>query len=631
VTTQDQAPPAHSSATSSGGSADGRTATLGSPQVLREYALLADGERGALLGPRGDIAWMCAPRWDSAAVFAGLLGAPGHYDLTPTERYVWGGHYEDGSLIWRSRWMTDDGPVESREALALPADTTRLVLLRRVLADDVPASVHVVLDPRGDYGRHPLTALHRDDEGCWTGRIGDLRMRWRGGGDAVLVTADGGTRLELDLVVPSGRHHDLVLEIGPELPDRAPDPDLAWRETESRWHASVPPSSRLIGAAPRDAAQAAAVLRGMTSGSGAMVAAATTSLPERPGGRANFDYRYTWIRDQCYAGRAAALAGLDDLLDDAVRFLGARLLEDGPRLAPAYTIDGGPVPDEVHLGVPGYPGGGDRVGNRGGHQFQLDAFGELLLLLASAAERGRLDAEGWRAVETAVDAIEQRWTQPDAGVWELEDREWTHSRLVCVAGLRAVAATTGAGTSGGALGGGAGLAGRWSALADTILAHTARTSTHPSGRWQRAADDPRPDGALLLAAVRGAVPADDPRSRATLEAYLRELTSDGYAYRFRADERPLGDAEGAFLLCNFIAALACQQQGDALCARHFFERGRSACGPPGLLTEEFDVTQRQLRGNLPQAFVHALLLEASTVLAPLEAGPGSTIHRTEAR
>ncbi|MBV9832359.1 MAG: hypothetical protein JOZ82_12260, partial [Marmoricola sp.] len=400
MTTQDQATPAHSG----DDAGDGAAATLDSPHVLREYALLADRERGALIGPRGDVLWMCVPRWDSPAVFGRLLGAPGHYDVTPTARYVWGGHYEDDSLIWRSRWMTSDGPVESREALALPADPTRVVLLRRVLADDVPASVHVVLDPRAGYGHHPLTELHCDDEGCWTGRIGDLRMRWRGGGDAVPVTAEGGTRLELDLVVPPGRHHDLVLEIGTELPDRALDPDVAWRETETRWHASVPSSSPLIGAAPRDAAHAAAVLRGMTSGSGAMVAAATTSLPERPGGQANFDYRYAWIRDQCYAGRAAALAGLDDLLDDAVRFLGARLLDDGPELAPAYAVDGGPVPDETHLGVPGYPGGGDRIGNRGGHQFQLDAFGELLLLLAAAARRDRLDTEGWRAVETAVAA-----------------------------------------------------------------------------------------------------------------------------------------------------------------------------------------------------------------------------------
>lgn len=92
------------------------------PHVLREYALLADGERGALVGPRGDIAWMCAPRWDSDAVFSSLIGGPGHFTLTPTGRFVWGGSYEPGSLIWRSRWITGSGIVECREALGLPGD-----------------------------------------------------------------------------------------------------------------------------------------------------------------------------------------------------------------------------------------------------------------------------------------------------------------------------------------------------------------------------------------------------------------------------------------------------------------------------------------------------------------------------
>ncbi len=261
--------------------------------------------------------------------------------------------------------------------------------------------------------------------------------------------------------------------------------------------------------------------------------------------------------------------------------------------------------------MPGYPGGGDRIGNRGGDQFQLDAFGELLLLLAEAAARDRLDGEGWRAVQTAVAAIEKRWTEPDAGVWELEDRAWTHRRLTCVAGLCAVARTAGPDT--------AGLPGRWSALADGIVAHTADRALHPEGRWQRAEHDPRHDGARLLPAVRGALPPGDPRSIATLQTYLAELTQEGYAYRFRADDRPLGAAEGAFLLCNFAVALACHQQGDALTAQHFFERARSACGPPGLFAEEFDITDRQLRGNLPQAFVHALLLECSATLDPLEA------------
>jgi GH15 family glucan-1,4-alpha-glucosidase len=143
----------------------------------------------------------------------------------------------------------------------------------------------------------------------------------------------------------------------------------------------------------------------------------------------------------------------------------------------------------------------------------------------------------------------------------------------------------------------------------------ASDSLHRRGRWQRAPDDERIDAALLLSAIRGAVPAQDPRSQATLDAVEAELGGSGYVYRFRHDERPLEEAEGAFVLCGFLMALATHQQGRTTDAVGWFERSRSGCGPPGLFTEEFDVRQRQLRGNLPQAFVHGLLFEAATRLA----------------
>ncbi|MDQ4119233.1 MAG: DUF5911 domain-containing protein, partial [Actinomycetota bacterium] len=126
--------------------------SLPEPQVLREYALLADGERGALVGPRGDIVWLCAPQWHSTGVFSSLLGGPGRYVVQPAERFVWGGSYEPGSLIWRSRWVTTAGPVECREALAFPGDPGRLVLLRRVLAQENDARLRVLLDRRAGFG-----------------------------------------------------------------------------------------------------------------------------------------------------------------------------------------------------------------------------------------------------------------------------------------------------------------------------------------------------------------------------------------------------------------------------------------------------------------------------------------------
>lgn len=289
--------------------------------------------------------------------------------------------------------------------------------------------------------------------------MGDLRLRWTGAADAELGDRPpGGRALRTTLTVPEGAHHDLILEIGDSaLGAEPPDPDVSWRSTETAWRQAMPQLRNTI--APRDARHAYAVLRGLTTSDGGMVAATTMGLPERAAQGRNYDYRYVWIRDQCYAGQAVAADGPHPLLDDAVRFV------------------------------------------------------------------------------------------------------------------------------------------------------------HPSGRWQRAPDDPRVDGALLLASIRGAVPATDPRTLATLRAVRHELAAEGFVYRFRHDARPLGDAEGAFGLCGFLMALATRQQGDTVAAARWFERNRAACGPPGLYSEEYDVAQRQLRGNLPQGFVHALMLETSIRLA----------------
>ncbi|MEV4441138.1 glycoside hydrolase family 15 protein [Streptomyces sp. NPDC049577] len=574
------------------------------PQPLRQYALLADGERGVIVGPRGEYAWMCAPRWDSDAVFSTLVGGTGVYVVTPVARCVWGGYYEEGTLIWRSRWVTDDGIVECREALAFPGDPHRAVLLRRIVARHNTARMSVLLQPCAAFGRYPLRGVSREADGVWTGRAGDLSVRWSGCAVEPRPTGPRGDGLTMELTVEAGACHDLVLEIGDRRPaGDPPDPDALWRATEEAWHTAVPPLGNTV--ARTDARRAYTILRGLTAASGGMVASATTSLPERAEEGRNYDYRYVWIRDQCYAGQAVAVAGDTKLLDDAVRFVSARLHEDGPRMAPAYTVDGRTIPGERELDLPGYPGGFDRVGNKVSGQFQLDAFGEALLLLGTAARHDRLDADGWRAAVIAADTIARRHGEPDAGVWELRPRLWAHSRLACAAGLRCVAAAAGAP---------GGRTAEWTALADRLVADTAARCLHPSGRWQRSPEDTGLDGALLLPPLRGAVPADEPRTRATLRAYVDELTEDHFAYRFRHGGQPLEEAEGAFLLCGFVTALAEHQQGRETAAFRWFERNRAACGPAGLYSEEYDVAQRQLRGNLPQAFVHALMLECAARL-----------------
>ena len=576
-------------------------AAAGMPRVLREYALIADGERGAVIGPSGDLVWLCTPRWDSDAIFNALVGGAGHYTVTPADRHVWGGFYEEGSLIWRNRWITDTGRIECREALAFPADPHTTIVLRRIEPHDTRARMQITLDPRGGYGTTPMTDLHRDG-GVWTARVGPLFTRWSGVPDAHADTADGATALTANLDIDARGHHDLMLEVSDQaLAAEVPNPDQLWRATETAWQDATPQLHDVLD--PRDTRHHYAVLRGLTS-TGGIVAAATTSLPERAEAGRNYDYRYVWVRDQCYTGRAAAAIAALPLLDDAVGLVADRIVEHGDRLAPAYTTTGASVPDQHRLDLPGYPGGDDIVGNRVNHQFQLDAYGEALLLFAAAAGHDRLDTRHWDAAHTAAAAIAARWCEPDAGIWEIDNRSWTHSRLIAAAGLKAIAAAAPPSIH----------TSDWLTLADAVVADTTAHALHPTGRWQRSPDDPAVDAALLLPGLRGAVPANDPRTLATLHAYLDDLTNDGYAYRYRHDARPLGDAEGSFLLCGFLVALAQHQQHNDVEARAWYERTRAACGPPQLFSEEYDAHQHQMRGNLPQAFVHALAVEAAARL-----------------
>jgi GH15 family glucan-1,4-alpha-glucosidase len=572
--------------------------------VLREYALLADGERGVLVGPRGEFAWMPFPRWHDDALFSSLLGGRSFYSVRPLGRFVWGGYYEPGSLVWRSRWVTEDGIVECREALAVPADEERAVLLRRAVAVRGPARMRALLRPGAGFDRHGLARLRRDDDGCWSARVGGAGVRWSGAAGAEpLEEGRHPKALALEFQLEPGESRDFVLWLGQgRLEETNERPEQLWKATAEWWRERVEDFDR--ASAPRDARHAYAVMTGLTSARGGMVAAATTSLPERAEQGRNYDYRYVWMRDQCYAGHAVARAGGQPLLDQTLGFVTERLLADGPDVCPAYTVTGERVPKERRLGLPGYPGGGDVAGNQVRHQFQLDVFGEALLLFAAAAEHDRLDGTHWRAAEIAGAAIAARWGEKEAGIWELEPRRWTHSRLACAAGLRALAAKSPRGE----------MRAGWISLADDLVAEASRWGLHPTGRWQRAEDDLGLDASLLLAAVRGAVPADDPRSLATLAAVEAELTQDGYCFRFQPRGLPLGETEGAFLLCGFWMCLAHAQQGNAEKAVAWFERNRAACGSPGLLSEEFDVRQRQLRGNLPQSFVHALLLECSAAL-----------------
>ena len=390
----------------------------------------------------------------------------------------------------------------------------------------------------------------------------------------------------------------------------APDPDEAWTATRAAWSERLPelPDARRRGT-PGTPTRC---MQGLTSGGGGMVAAATMSLPERAGQGRNYDYRYVWIRDQCFAGQAVAAAGPLPLMDDAVRLVTDRLLADGAQLSPAYTVTGDPVPDETTLDLPGYPGGADIVGNWVNHQFQLDAFGEALLLLASAADHDHLNGEHWRAAEIAVArdrAALARARRRRVGARSRRlDPQPVDLRRRAAADRGPPATRPGRAVAG-------------ARRRDRRRHRRARAAPRRATGSARP-PTPRVDAALLLPGLRGARarrrPADDRdpgggRARSLPGRVLLSVPPRRPPARRRRGR--VSDVR-----VHDVARLR-SAGGSRSGRRAWFERNRTACGSPGLLTEEYDVRQRQLRGNLPQAFVHALLLECA-VSQPVGAGRG---------
>lgn len=202
----------------------------------------------------------CAFRGGTTTPFSALIGGESVYSICPRERFVWGGYYEPGTLIWRSRWTTESGVVECREALVAPADACRAVIVRRVEALEGEASLQVVLRPGSGFDRYGLSRLRKRDDGCWTAHLGEERLRWQGGGRAEPEQEAGEPKaLRLEIALEAGESHDFVLSIErPHGEEELPTPDALWRKTEEWWREQVPP---LAGtAAPRDARHAYAVM-----------------------------------------------------------------------------------------------------------------------------------------------------------------------------------------------------------------------------------------------------------------------------------------------------------------------------------------------------------------------------------
>ena len=360
---------------------------------------------------------------------------------SPRRRWVPGGNYEDGTLIWRSRWVTDHGIVECREAFAYPGSPDRAVILRRVTAVDGDHRVRAVLGPAADYGRRPLLRLatRRAGRGSRTARGSPSAGRGRAAAAMGRRRPNGA---DLVRARPRGRATcDLVLELaaGSRPDGEPPRPDECWRRTEASWRSVVPACADRV--APRDVRHSIAVLHGTDAASGGTVAAATIRSPS--------ERRPVGTTTTATAGSATPATSAAPARPSTAARRSSTTPSGGSSTACWPTgrrpgrptrVGGDPIPARRRSTSPAIPAASTSSATGPGTSSSSTSSARPSCCWPRRRPADRLDVEGWQAAEIAVAAIEQRWTEPDAGVWETSPNRWTHSRLICVAGLRAISA-----------------------------------------------------------------------------------------------------------------------------------------------------------------------------------------------
>jgi alpha,alpha-trehalase len=601
----------------------------GSPfPPIADYALLSDCEVCALVAPAGNVEWLSLPQMDGPSVFSAILDRhAGRFRAGPVDRTVPAARrYLPGTMILETTWGTPTGWLEVRDVLLIgpwhhdadrpqryvraPRDwEAEHVLLRVFRCLDGFVDLEIDCLPGFDYGRSQGTWRHigegYGDAVCAVEGIEpSLRLRT----DLRLGFEAGRARAETSM--RAGQHAFCALgwsDYAPPATYEEADSRLA--ETRAYWHGWI---SR--GRFPDHPWQihlqrSALTLKGLTyAPTGAMIAAATTSLPETPGGERNWDYRYSWLRDSTFMLWGLFTLGFDREANDFFYFIADRV--EGEDLQIMYGIDGRAELDEETLDhLSGYEGARPvRVGNDAWHHRQHDVWGVLLDSVRLHTPSGdRLDDRLWTLLTRQVDAALEHWREPDRGIWEIrgEPKHFTCSKVFCW-----VAANRGARLA--RLRGDTTAAERWEASADEMHADICEHGTDDRGVFVQHYDTDALDASLLLLTLVGFLPASDERVRATVLAIADELTVDGLVLRYRVDETDdgLDGEEGTFTICSFWLVSALAEIGEMDRARALCEKLLSYASPLLLYAEEIDPHSGRHLGNFPQAFTHLALINA---------------------
>jgi GH15 family glucan-1,4-alpha-glucosidase len=590
------------------------------PLRIEDYALIGDTQSVALIGRDGSCDWLCLPRFDSPACFAALLGTPGHgrwliaprgASLERTRR-----RYRPGSLVLETIFETPEGRVRLVDCMPPRSSTPDMVRLVEGIEGEVPMRMELVM--RFDYGAVVP----------WVRRLPDGRRGAIAGPDGVVLEAGVQTRGEglatvADFSVRPGQRVPFVLSWHPShaAPPEPINALAAIAETEAWW---LEWSSRCTYRGPwREAVLSSLVtLKSLTyAPTGGIVAAATTSLPEQPGGVRNWDYRYCWLRDATYTLYSLNLAGYRAEAEAWRDWLLRAVAGDPSKLQIMYGIGGERRLREYELDwLPGYEGSRPvRVGNAAVDQLQLDVYGEVLDTLHQTRRAGLHQNSYASSLQVAMlEFLEGAWHQPDEGLWEVRGprQHFTHSKVMAwVAFDRAV-------KDGALLGANLPLD-RWRALRDAIHLDVCTHAWSPQKRaFTQAYGSELLDASLLLIPQVGFLPAHDPRVTQTVAAIERELMYQGLVMRYPTrGQDGLPPGEGAFLACSFWLADCYALMGREADARKLYEQLLALRNDVGLLAEEYDPVARRQLGNFPQAFSHVGIINTAFNLTPSETAP----------
>ncbi len=582
---------------------------------IEDYALLSDLQTASLVSREGSIDWACFPRFDSGACFAALLGNPEHgrWLLAPTLRPTRiERRYRHHTLILETAFETDEGAVRIIDFMPPRGRAPDIVRIVEGLDGRVQMLSELVI--RYDYGSivpwvrrkdHARVATAGPDSLCFRTPV-EVR------GEAMKTVAR--------FAVTEGERIPFVLTWFPSHEDlpREVDPEQALRDTEEYWHEWAHGCSH-SGDYHEEIHESLLVLKAMTyAPTGGIVAAPTTSLPERIGGERNWDYRFCWLRDATLTLLAMLTAGYHEEAQQWRDWLLRAVAGDPDDLQIMYGIAGERRLDErVIEWLPGYEDSTPvRVGNAASNQLQLDVYGEVVDALYQTRLHGAPPSEhAWAITQKLFDWLEDGWRQEDAGIWEVRGpaRHFTHSKVMAwVAFDRAVRSVDELGRPGPLE--------KWRAMRDEIRAQVLEHAWSNSKQaFAQSYGSDELDASVLLMPLVGFLDANDERMVATVEAIERELLDDGFVMRYvpRDDAAVdgLSGGEGVFLPCSFWLADVLALQGRTDDAVALFERLLSLRNDVGLLAEEYDPrTQRQL-GNFPQAFTHLALVNTAYVLS----------------